>query len=83
MKLKHIGHIVFIPSLIYALAFPSFEVSLLMLIVLAFHAHESYMAYKHDLGANEKGTESESLQVAIAEIKDDVTKIKMAHGFKR
>lgn len=83
MSLKYLSLVVFVFSLVYSFLFPSFEIAALCLIALIFHAYESYIHLQKDKGLIDQRKDLESIELQLAEIKDDVTKIKMAQSFKR
>lgn len=81
--LRYLSHAVFIASLIYSLLTPSFEAATLTLSALGYHIYESYTLLKAKESLAASNQSIERFDLAISELKDDVTKIKMAHGFKR
>jgi len=80
---KYLSHAVFISSAIYSLYFPSFQVALLTLTTLAYHAHEAFYSFKTSSQNIEKQVAMDKFDILIAELKDDVTKMKMAQVYKR
>ena len=83
MIVKYIGHLVFIPSLVYSLYVPSFESALLTLIALGYHSLAVFVSVRVSSNQDAQTDIVKAFKLEVSEIKDDVTKIKMAHGFKR
>ena len=80
---KYFTHAVFIPALIYSLYFPSFESALLTLIALGYHCLESFLFLKSSSFKDAEKNSADKYELILAELKDDMTKIKMAHSYKR
>lgn len=81
--MKYQSYLVFIASLVYSLYLPTLETALLTLCALCYHALAIYLEAKQTKSSNLENLELEALKLSIAEVKDDLTKVKIAHSFKR